>query len=498
MSTVFISYNHNDKEIATKVRLALEAQGIRVTIDSESMTPGADIQAFIHNSIRETEVTLSIVSKNSLTSDWVAMETMVAFSAEMYLEGKKFIACHIDDEMFRPEFLPEAIDTLDQQIKRIEELIRICAGKNVNATNYETRKRRMYELRQNLPVILQRLQGSLVLDIREPKFEPHLNKIISVINDSNSNDDGKKGDSRKKAGRDKNHQSQAGSDDVIKYHHLCDRRPQITAFRKRAGDYLKLNTIESPLIFFVHGQKSGSFEHIFDRLDKALIEEVDKIESYETVEQFPWVSPPKPGNSTDEILESYLGDRCGIYSQDRKLKNEHFNDNLENLRGKVLLVRLKWSAADFSRKIDEQIKPLIVFAESWYKVVSVPVIWVIGIEYKAGRGPAFLRSLPGIKSSNERHLRKWLGRYNAEYNNRMMITLDELGDITFEDIESWSKYVTHKLKLDLDQRHIVEKNLCAEFSLDQKWDMSTLIDGKLKEFVKSIQTIKGMPNEAAI
>ena len=164
----------------------------------------------------------------------------------------------------------------------------------------------------------------------------------------------------------------------------------------------------------------------------------------------------------------------------------------------MLLVRLKWSAADFSRKIDEQIKPLIVFAKSWYKVVSVPVIWVIGIEYKAGRGPAFLRSLPGIKSSNERHLRKWLGRYNAEYNNRMMITLDELGDITFEDIESWSKYVTHKLKLDLDQRHIVEKNLCAEFSLDQKWDMSTLIDGKLKEFVKSIQTIKGMPNEAAI
>ena len=82
MKKVFISYSTKDKETATKVKAALEQHGIEVKIDRESMRAGGNIRDFIDNSIRETDVTLSIVSENSLASDWVAFESVESFAVE--------------------------------------------------------------------------------------------------------------------------------------------------------------------------------------------------------------------------------------------------------------------------------------------------------------------------------------------------------------------------------------------------------------------------------
>ncbi|NBO66167.1 MAG: TIR domain-containing protein [Acidobacteria bacterium] len=152
-----------------------------MTIDSESMAAGGNIREFIDQAIRNTEVTLSIVSRNSLSSDWVALESVESFAAEKFLEGKKFIACYIDDEMFRDEFLIEAIDALDQQIKELAGLIQQCVERDTPATSYETKKNRKLKLRNNLSDILDRLNGSLTLDIREPAYETSLQRIIKEI-----------------------------------------------------------------------------------------------------------------------------------------------------------------------------------------------------------------------------------------------------------------------------------------------------------------------------
>jgi formylglycine-generating enzyme required for sulfatase activity len=181
MKTVFISYSSNDRDIAAKVRAALEAKGIAVTIDSESLAPGGDIRAFIDKSIRETNVTLSIVSESSLASDWVALETVDSFEAEKYLEGKRFIGCYVDERFFDRAFVIKAVDKIDMEIKELEKLIRSAARKKLDPTNLQTQKSRKYKLRNNLPKILDRLNGSLTLDIREPEFEKNLQRIIDEI-----------------------------------------------------------------------------------------------------------------------------------------------------------------------------------------------------------------------------------------------------------------------------------------------------------------------------
>lgn len=181
MKTVFISYSSKDRDIAAKVRAALEAKGIAVTIDSEFLAPGGDIRAFIDKSIRETDVTLSIVSRNSLESDWVAIESIESFAAERYKEGKKFIAVDIDGEIHRNEFLNEALERINKEIKQLEKEIARAADSGVNAVNLERKKSRKYDLRHNLPKILDRLSEYLTPDIREPEFVKNLQRIIDEI-----------------------------------------------------------------------------------------------------------------------------------------------------------------------------------------------------------------------------------------------------------------------------------------------------------------------------
>ena len=181
MKNVFISYSEKDKDIAAKVKAVLEARGIIIKIDSESLVPGMDIRAFIDKSIRETDVTLSIVSKNSLLSDWVALETVDAFLAEKHLEGKMFIGCYVDEIFFDRTFVIKAVDKIDKEIKELEKLIRSDARKMLDPTNLQIQKMRKYNLRYKLPTILDRLNGSLTLDIREPELEKSVRRIIDVI-----------------------------------------------------------------------------------------------------------------------------------------------------------------------------------------------------------------------------------------------------------------------------------------------------------------------------
>ena len=79
---VFISYNHKDYFEASKIKSQLIELGVKVIIDSDQLSSGMDIESFIKESILNSDITLSIVSRNSLLSSWVAMETIESFNKE--------------------------------------------------------------------------------------------------------------------------------------------------------------------------------------------------------------------------------------------------------------------------------------------------------------------------------------------------------------------------------------------------------------------------------
>jgi hypothetical protein len=178
---VFISYNHDDSRVAERLKSALEAKGIQVTIDSTSMSAGESIQGFIERSIRETEVTLSIVSNRSLASAWVALESITAFYSERLRDDKKFIACYLDDDFFKPDYRLKATDLIDTKIGEIEALLPKYVEKKLDSNDLNNERTRLYDLRNNLGKILQRLKESLTLNIRESEFDRSLARIIKSI-----------------------------------------------------------------------------------------------------------------------------------------------------------------------------------------------------------------------------------------------------------------------------------------------------------------------------
>jgi hypothetical protein len=179
---VFISYNHHDIETANKLKEKLNAANIDVVIDSENMQAGEDIKDFIEKCVRETGTTISLISKNSLLSAWVAMESINTFYHEKTDKTKKYIACFIDDDFFKRDFTDNALDHIDGEIKEIQGLITIRMEKNRSIRDLQNELTRFTELRNNMDEIIRRLRECLCIDIRGEKLENNFNKITEAVN----------------------------------------------------------------------------------------------------------------------------------------------------------------------------------------------------------------------------------------------------------------------------------------------------------------------------
>jgi hypothetical protein len=180
-SIVFISYNHMDKEIAIKISNRLKLAKIDVIIDRESMIAGDSINDFIENSIRITDVTVSLVSNKSLKSSWVAMETINTFFCQKFSSNKKFIGCFIDMDFFRPEFTLEVVCEIDAQIKKNFNLIKEHQNRMLDTREFNNLNSRLLTLRNNIDEIVHRLRECLCLDFSEPEFENSMKKLIIAI-----------------------------------------------------------------------------------------------------------------------------------------------------------------------------------------------------------------------------------------------------------------------------------------------------------------------------
>ena len=179
--TVFISYNHANEDIAGKLTEKLAAENINVILDSRSMLAGTDIKSFITNSIKISEATLSIVSKESLQSAWVGVETVNTLNYKEFFPGKKFIPCNIDKDFFGDDFVINAVKKIDDRIDVINKKIAEQNALKIDTQNFNDEFTRLYFLRNHLTQIVAQLKGGLCTDITPGNFEVNFPKIIKAI-----------------------------------------------------------------------------------------------------------------------------------------------------------------------------------------------------------------------------------------------------------------------------------------------------------------------------
>jgi TIR domain/Effector-associated domain 11 len=176
----FISYNHNDKETANKIVQYLTQNNIQVAIDSNEMAPGQPIEDFIFDQIKANGYIISLVSKNSLKSGWVGLESNLALFARL-LKETKFIPVMIDNAIFDDDFFFDVADELTQKITDLDAKIDRAKKAHLGYGQFENTRERTIEHRQNLSKIIEHFQGVLVVDISGDKFPLSMEKVLKVI-----------------------------------------------------------------------------------------------------------------------------------------------------------------------------------------------------------------------------------------------------------------------------------------------------------------------------
>ncbi|MEO1261756.1 MAG: TIR domain-containing protein [Bacteroidota bacterium] len=177
---VFISYNHNDSSTANKMRDFLSDNGVSVTIDSDAMQAGENIQSFINKCIRETDITLSLVSKRSLMSAWVGMESVNSLVGED-IANKTFIPVSIETDFFDRSFVRTAVTEINKTLDEINEEIDWRLKENVGLEDLQNERTRYNDLKTKLPTIVASLKGRLTVDISGEKFDEGMKRVLKTI-----------------------------------------------------------------------------------------------------------------------------------------------------------------------------------------------------------------------------------------------------------------------------------------------------------------------------
>jgi predicted nucleic acid-binding Zn-ribbon protein len=177
---VFISYSHKDSSIVNNVKDFLLNNGIKITIDTENHIAGGSIHQFITNSVKNTEITISFVSTNSIESIWVALESAYTLQLSNFYD-KKHLVCLLDHKVFDPTYKLEVISMVDEKINNYKDLINISLEKKAGIEDYTDDLARYKNLRDNIDKIINHIKTHLAVDLSKGYSEEKLTQLVNAI-----------------------------------------------------------------------------------------------------------------------------------------------------------------------------------------------------------------------------------------------------------------------------------------------------------------------------
>lgn len=177
---VFISYNHDDRDVARRVCTFLEGKGLNVIIDEDDLPAGKSILDFIQQSIRECDAVVSIVSAKSLQSGWVGQESVASMFA-VWMADKKFIPVRLDDVLFDSKFQIMALKSINAKIQELDKDILEIQSLGSDARDLQDDRKRLFDLQKDFSNILLRLKTVSMTMIQGDAFEPGMNRVLAAI-----------------------------------------------------------------------------------------------------------------------------------------------------------------------------------------------------------------------------------------------------------------------------------------------------------------------------
>jgi hypothetical protein len=134
--SVFISYAHEDADLARALALALRRRRCRVWIDEGEMRVGDSLIERIATAIREVEFVVALVSDASVASNWCKKELSLAITGGLGREGVKVLPLRVGQVEMPPALAdtfwldldPSSVSDAAARIKKDAEAHRADEG----------------------------------------------------------------------------------------------------------------------------------------------------------------------------------------------------------------------------------------------------------------------------------------------------------------------------------------------------------------------------------
>jgi len=197
---VFISYSTNDQKAKNELVELFDKNDISYFLDANDLELGKDIEQSLKENLKKTRFTILIVTKNSLLSAWVGMETMFRLQQENFYK-KNTLICVMADEKF-DVFDRKSPIILKRELKaqrdELEELRKELKDLGEKTEVYDIEINRIDNI--SISDVMIKVRNHLGAVLNDPdRKENDLEKLINTIKENQSTSEEKVSPSTKES-----------------------------------------------------------------------------------------------------------------------------------------------------------------------------------------------------------------------------------------------------------------------------------------------------------
>ncbi len=176
---IFLAYHQHNKKIAEEMKEMLGQHGAIDIIELEQ-TPNDCITELLHQKIKESQLTISIIAARPLEAAWFGLDIIHTFSKHAQLH-QNFIGLYLDSDFFDWRYQMENTVKLSNRIKELEHSLKKGLELGERFIEIDNEKKRLLQLKTNLGTILSELKEATLFDIGGNSLKKNISQIIKTI-----------------------------------------------------------------------------------------------------------------------------------------------------------------------------------------------------------------------------------------------------------------------------------------------------------------------------
>ncbi|MCU0444274.1 MAG: TIR domain-containing protein [Microscillaceae bacterium] len=179
---VFISYSTKDQTAKNYIKEVFDEAGITYFLDEVSLELGEDIERSLEENLNRTNFTVLLVSKNSLFSTWVSLESIHRLRQQEYSKTTTFLPVLVDLEVMDLEFPIEMINHYKNKHEELEAIREKAKKAGLPTKVYNDEIERIDVIIPQVGEIVQKIKNGLSANFAdENRKEADLAKLIRTI-----------------------------------------------------------------------------------------------------------------------------------------------------------------------------------------------------------------------------------------------------------------------------------------------------------------------------